>query len=82
MPGPFPLEDLWGMQAAIAVLDWSMDPGLYEKTLQFESFRRTRSAVTNITQAGAGALGDVTGAYEKNRVWVSTVPTHRFWSAT
>jgi hypothetical protein len=80
--GPFPLEDRWGMQAAIVVLDRSMDPVLYEKMLQYESFGRTRSAVTNITQVGAGALGDVIGAYEKKRVWFSTVSTHSFGFAT
>lgn len=77
--GPFPLEDLFGMQAAIAVLIRSLDKGKYENFVQWETFRKTRSAVTNVYQASVDGLMDVIGAYEKNRCWVSRVPTHSFW---
>ena len=77
--GPFPLEDVWGMKAAVAVLDRSFDPGLYEKTVQWETFRKLRSAVTVITQSGAEALQDVIGSYEKSRIWISRLPTHSHW---
>src|SRR5210317_318585 len=45
--GPFPLEDSLGMQAAIAVLDKSLDKGKYEAMVQWETFRKTRSSITN-----------------------------------
>lgn len=80
--GPYPLEDTFGMKAAICVLDRSLDQGHYERFVQFETFRKTRSAITNITQAGAGGLSDVVGAYEQERVWISHVPTHSFWFST
>jgi hypothetical protein len=32
-----------------------------------------------ISQAGASGLTDVIGAYERNRTWISRVPTHSFW---
>lgn len=80
--GPFPLEDEWGMKAAVAILDRSFDPGQYEATVQFETFRKLRAAVTNVSQAGVSGLMDVIGAYEKNRTWISKVSTHSMWFAT
>lgn len=80
--GPFPLRDDWGMKTAIAILDRSFDPGRYEATVQFETFRKLRASVTNISQAGAAGLSDVIGAYERNRTWISRVPTHSMWFST
>ena len=62
--GPFPVRDDTGMQAAIAVLDRSMDPGKYAEFVQWGTFRKTRSAITNVSQAGVGGMGDSIGAYE------------------
>jgi hypothetical protein len=36
--GPFPLEDVFGMKIAVAVLDRSLDPGLYKENVQWDSF--------------------------------------------
>ncbi|KAG7340358.1 hypothetical protein IV203_023901 [Nitzschia inconspicua] len=80
--GPYPLRDVWGMQCALNILDRSMDAGLYEEKVQYETFRKMRSVATNITQAGVGALEDMVGAYERSRVWISKVPTHSFWFST
>ncbi|KAG7373554.1 hypothetical protein IV203_034278 [Nitzschia inconspicua] len=80
--GPYPLRDAWGMQCALNILDRSMDAGLYEEKVQYETFRKMRSVATNITQAGVGAMDDVVGAYERSRVWISKVPTHSFWFST
>jgi hypothetical protein len=77
--GPFPLSDEFGMKAAMLVLDRSLDPGKYADYVQWETFRKARSAVTNVSQAGVSGLQDVIGAYERNRCWVSKVPTHTFW---
>ena len=77
--GPFPLQDSFGMQIAIAVLIRSLDKGKYENFVQWETFRKTRSALTNAYQASVNGLMDVVGAYEKNRVWISQVPTHSIW---
>ena len=76
--GPHPLEDTFGMKCAVAVLDRSLDPGKYDVYVQWATFRRTRSTITNISQAGASGLTDTVGAYEKNRMWISSVPTHSF----
>ena len=77
--GPFPLCDSFGMQTAVAVLDKSLDPGRYETHVQWSTFRKIRSAVTNVSQASVGGLGDVVGAYEKTRTWIYNVPTHTFF---
>jgi hypothetical protein len=77
--GPFPLADTSGMKAALAVLDRSLDKGLHAEFVQWDTFRKARSVVTNISQAGASGLDDSVGAYERGRMWISKVPTHSFW---
>jgi hypothetical protein len=77
--GPFPLEDVFGMKMAVAVLDRSLDPGLYEQNVQWDTFRRLRSGGTNISQAGVSGLSDRVGAFESNKLWISKVVTHQFW---
>jgi hypothetical protein len=57
--GPFPLSDDFVMKAALVVLDRSLDAGRYSDYIQWETFRKDRSAITNISQAGASGLGDV-----------------------
>jgi hypothetical protein len=47
--------------------------------VQWETFRKSLSAITNIGQARVSGLSDVVGAYERNRCWISKVPTHTFW---
>jgi hypothetical protein len=77
--GPWPLEDVLGMGVAVAVLDRSLDKGVYEDTVQWDTFRRVMSAATNISQAAVGGLGDSVGAYERNRMFISGSVTHKFW---
>jgi hypothetical protein len=77
--GPWPLEDSLGMKVAMALLDRSLDKGIYEETVQWDTFRRTMSAVINISQACVGGLGDYVGAYERNKMFITGVLTHKFW---
>jgi hypothetical protein len=77
--GPWPLEDKLGMKVALAVLDRSLDKGVYEATVQWDTFRRQMSAVTNISQAAVGGLGNSVGAYERNKMFISEAVTHKFW---
>jgi hypothetical protein len=77
--GPFPLEDKSGMRIAIGVLERSLDPGAHEEFVQWATFRKSRSVITNISQAGVNGLGDAVGAYEQKKMWISNVPTHQFW---
>jgi hypothetical protein len=77
--GPFPLREEFGMSPAIALLDRSLDKGVHAEHFQWGTFRKARSVVTNITQAGVAGLGDSVGACEKNRTWMSSLATHQFW---
>jgi hypothetical protein len=77
--GPWPLQDVMGMRAAVAILQRSLAPGVYAATVQFETIRKTRSTLTVLHQAGVGGSGDVIGAHERKRVWISNVQTHTFW---
>jgi hypothetical protein len=77
--GPYPLEDSFGMKAVMVVLERSLDPGKYADYVQWDTFRKARSAITNGSQAGVSGLEDTIGAYEKKRMWISKVPTHTFW---
>jgi hypothetical protein len=77
--GPWPLEDTIGMKAAIAVLDRSLDPGVYEANVQWDTFRKQMSTVTNTSQASVGGLGNSVGAYERRRMWISSIVSHHFW---
>jgi hypothetical protein len=77
--GPFPVEDVCGMKAAIALLDRSLDPGRYADHVQYGTFRKVRSTITNIVQAGVDGLGDSVGAYQRNKIWVTGAPTQKFW---
>lgn len=77
--GPFPVADVLGMRGAIAVLDRSLDKGAYGPCVQWGTFRKTMSAITNVSQAGVGGLGDSVGAYQRNKMWISTSVSHQFW---
>ena len=77
--GPFPLADTMGMMTAAAILDRSLDPGITEEHVQWDTFRGARSFVTNASQAGVAGLSNSVGAYERNRMWISSVVTHSFW---
>jgi len=77
--GPFPLEDTLGMKAAIAVLDKSLDKGTYAATVQWATFRRMRSAITNLHQASSGGMSDRVGAFEKSKTWITSTPTFGFF---
>jgi hypothetical protein len=77
--GPFPLFDTFGMEIASGILNWSLNKGKYAEHVQYETFRKARSAVANVSQAGVSGLGATVGAYERGRMWISEVPTPSFW---
>ena len=77
--GPFPLQDIFGMLPAIALLARSLDKGVHSDHVQWGTFRKAMLEVTYVTQAGAGGLGDSVGAYERKWTWISSAATHQFW---
>ena len=77
--GPFPVNDDLGMKAAISILDRSLDKGTYGPNVQWATFRKLMSGVTNTSQASVRGLGDSVGAYERQKMWISSVVSHQFW---
>ena len=77
--GPFLVKDDLGMKAAIAILDRSLDKGAYGPHVQWATFRKLMSGITNTSQASVGGLGNSVGAYERNKLWISTAVSHQFW---
>jgi hypothetical protein len=78
---PWPLEDSQGMSAALAVFDRSLDKGKYGTTVQWDTFCRVMSAITNVSQASVGGLDNSVGAYERSIMWILGSVTHKFWFA-
>ncbi len=51
--GPVPLDDTFGMSAAIIILQVSLNPGKYDKIFQFGMIHKFRSAFSNAYHASA-----------------------------
>ncbi len=59
--GPFMVNSDLGMKAAIAILDRSLDKGAYGPHVQWATFRKLMSGITNTLQASVGGLGNSVG---------------------
>lgn len=78
--GPFPLEDVQGIKAAILVLRRSRDPGKYEEFVQPATYRGIATVITNISRASVDSIGETMMFNEKYRTaWSSSAPSHRMW---
>ena len=78
--GPYPLEDALGMMAALMVLERSQQKtGKTEVYVQPGTYQRAQAALTNVSRAGVGGLGDRVGACKRSKVWMSSSATHTHW---
>ena len=77
--GPFPLRDTFGMAAAVVMLKRSLDPGRWEKYIQFSTARRIRSAFSNVYHSSAMLEEVVTMAYETSKLFETNCPTYGYW---
>ena len=59
--GPFHIREDFGMKAGVAILDRSLDKGSYAKCVQWGTFRKLMSGITNVSQASAGRLNNSAG---------------------
>jgi hypothetical protein len=57
--GPWPVEDKFGMGAAIVLLKHSLDPGLTGTTVQYNTVRKMKSAFANLFHASVENQGSV-----------------------
>jgi hypothetical protein len=77
--GPFPLEDTFGMSAAIVILQVSLNPGKYDKHVQFGTIRKFRSAFSNAYHASAEGQEAMVMAKDTRKMTVTKCPTYGLW---
>jgi hypothetical protein len=77
--GPWPLEDTFGMGIAMVTLFRSLDKGINEDTIQYNSTRKFQSVYSNIW--GASLEGDKGSIAVKDTVkmYTSDCPTNKQW---
>lgn len=74
--GPFPLQDEWGMLAACAMLNRSLDSGRNSVTVQYGTVRRQRAFLTNYAHTTPRGMAQATLASTKERQFFSASPTY------
>ncbi len=74
--GPFPLEDSFGMGAALVMLQMSLQPGKYDKHVQFSTVRKFRSAYSNVYHASVDGMGASVLAKDTRKLLVTKCPTY------
>jgi hypothetical protein len=55
--GPWPVEDKFGMGAAVVLLKHSLDPGLTETSVQYNTLQKMKSAFVNLYHASVENQG-------------------------
>jgi hypothetical protein len=74
--GPFPLEDSFGMDAAIVMLQSSLRPGRNDKFVQFGTVQKFRSSFANIYHASVQGLQSTVMAKDTRKMTVTKCPTY------
>jgi len=74
--GPFPLEDMFGMGAAVVMLQMSLKQGKYAKHLQFGTVRKFRSAFSNVFHASLEGQQAAVMARDTKKMFVTKCPTY------
>jgi len=77
--GPFPLEDSFGMGAAVVILQVSLKPGKYDRHVQFGTIRKFRSAFSNVYHASAQGHEATVLAKDTKKLMVTKCPTYGVW---
>lgn len=74
--GPFPLDDTFGMGAAVVMLQQSLQPGKNDKTIQFATVRKFWSAFSNAYHASAEGQQAMVMAKDARKLTVTKCPTY------
>lgn len=78
--GPFPTEDIFGMEIACNLLLRSLRPGRNAATVQYETVRKGRSVVSNYVHASVGGTGQVSMSLGDRSGLIETAsPTNSQW---
>jgi len=74
--GPHPLDDTFGMGAAVVMLQQSLNPGKHDKTIQFATVRKMRAAFSNAYHATAEGQQAMVMAKDTRKLTVTKCPTY------
>ncbi len=77
--GPFPVEDIFGMGAAVVMQQRSLERGKYTDRLQYETVRKFRVAVSNIYHASVEGHGATVMVKDTKKLIVMECPTYSGW---
>ena len=77
--GPFPMEDTFGMQAAVKLLLRSRDVGINSKNIQYETMRKLRSFLSNFVHTTYGGHGATFMSEDGGGGTISMSPTNSPW---
>ncbi|KAL7556103.1 hypothetical protein ACA910_008072 [Epithemia clementina (nom. ined.)] len=77
--GPFPLKDTFGMTPAIVSLQRSLDRGKNAKTIQWDTMRGVRSAMSNFMHTTPGGIGGFTMSDAKKSTHVTHSAMNTMW---
>jgi hypothetical protein len=74
--GPHPLEDTFGMGAAVVMLQQSLAPGKYDKCMQFASVHKFRSTFSNVYHVTPEGQEAMVLAKDVRKMTVTKCPTY------
>jgi hypothetical protein len=78
--GPWKLEDEFGAAAAAIMLKHSLDPGVKESTVLFETVRKAKLASVNMCHASVEKKGTaINGGNDGNNQLVLGGPIYHGW---
>jgi len=73
--GPFPVEDTFGMRAAVVMLEVSLNPGKNDYTVQYGTVQKFRSSFSNVFKASKEGQKGAVMMKDTVKMSISTCPT-------
>jgi hypothetical protein len=79
--GPHPVEDKFGMMTVVVLLDHSLNAGINAATVQFNTVRKTRSAVSNYERTNAPEMrhAALAGYKKGERLGFTNTSVYSLW---
>jgi hypothetical protein len=76
-----PVEDTFGMMTAVVLLNHSLNTGINAAMVQFKTFRKTRSAMSNYERTTAPAMrhADLAGYKKGERLGFTNTSVYSLW---
>jgi hypothetical protein len=79
--GPHPVEDTFGMMTAVVLLDHSLNAGINAVAVQFNTIRKTRSAMSNYERTTAPEMrhAALAGYKKGERLGFTNTSVYSLW---